>query len=297
MFKSFDLFYNLAASLPLLGFPTLVLFFQSRLPAWILMWLLTGAIFFSCKWLSVLNAVRNVSHIPKGRAFSFLFLWPGMDAQAFLFGKASADRPILRDWVRACLKTALGGILFWMVPRLISTADPLLVGWVAMVGLIFLLHFGGFALLSLFWQSRGIPAEPLMEAPVLSHSLSEFWGKRWNRGFRQLGHRFVFQPLSPHLGTAVASFVVFFVSGLIHDLVIAVPARGGYGLPTGYFVFQGLGVALEHSRWGKSLGLDHGIRGWLMMVLWTAGPAYFLFPPPFVREVIFPMMKTLGALP
>lgn len=261
------------------------------------MWLLAGAIFFSCKWLSVLAAVRNVSQIPKERAFFFLFLWPGMDAQAFLFGKTSEDRPRLKDWGRACLKTALGGILFWMVPRLISTADPLLLGWVAMVGLIFLLHFGGFELLSLFWQGRGIQAEPLMEAPVFSRSLSEFWGKRWNRGFRQLGHRFVFQPLRPSLGTAMAGFAVFLVSGLIHDLVIAVPARGGYGLPTSYFIFQGLGVTLERSRWGKKVGLDRGIRGWLMMALWTAGPAYFLFPPPFVREIILPMMSALGALP
>jgi hypothetical protein len=60
-------------------------------------------------------------------------------------------------------------------------------------------------------------------------------------------------------------------------------------------VFQGLGVGLERSQWGKNLGIDRGIRGWMMTALWTAGPAYFLFHPPFVRNIVLPMMKALGA--
>lgn len=297
MLKSFDRFYPLAAGLPLFVLPTLVFLFRSRFPAWVLMWLLAGAIYFSCKWLSLLDATRKSSQVPKRRALYFFFFWPGMDAGTFLFGGTSPDRPGWRDWTGAVLKTVLGAALFWAVPRAFSIAEPLLVGWIGMMGLIFLLHFGGFELLSLFWRSRGIPAEPLMEAPVLSRSLSEFWGKRWNRGFRQLGHRFVFQPLRSRLGTAMAGFAVFVVSGLVHDAVIAIPATAAYGLPTAYFVFQGFGVALERSHWGKGMGLDRGIQGWVMMAVWTAGPAYFLFPPPFVRKVILPMMDALGAIP
>ncbi len=89
---------------------------------------------------------------------------------------------------------------------------------------------------------------------------------------------------------------MFVVSGLMHDLVISVPARGGYGLPTAYFVLQGLGVLIERSFFGKQFGLRGGVRGWLFMVVITAGPAFFLFHPPFVLRVIIPFMKWLHAL-
>ena len=57
-----------------------------------------------------------------------------------------------------------------------------------MLGLILLLHFGSFELIALFWQSRGVNAKPIMSAPLRATSLAEFWGKRWNLGFRQFSH-------------------------------------------------------------------------------------------------------------
>jgi hypothetical protein len=88
----------------------------------------------------------------------------------------------------------------------------------------------------------------------------------------------------------------FFASGLVHELVISVPAGGGYGLPTGYFVLQGLGVAGERSGVGRFLGLGQGWRGWVFMIAVTAGPAFWLFPPPFVHNVILPMLGVIGAV-
>lgn len=89
--------------------------------------------------------------------------------------------------------------------------------------------------------------------------------------------------------------MVFVVSGLIHDFVISLPAGAGYGLPTAYFVVQGAGVALERSRVGKRLNLRRG-RGWLFMALLTAGPAFWLFHPPFLRNVVLPFMRVIRAL-
>jgi alginate O-acetyltransferase complex protein AlgI len=89
---------------------------------------------------------------------------------------------------------------------------------------------------------------------------------------------------------------VFLASGLIHDLVISLPARGGYGLPTAYFILQGLGVAAERSSMGQRLGLRNGLPAWVFMFVVTAAPAFWLFHPLFVLRVILPFMHAIHAL-
>jgi hypothetical protein len=128
-----------------------------------------------------------------------------------------------------------------------------------------------------------------MSAPLRSASLGEFWGKRRNLGFRQLAHQLIFRPLHRTLGAGAAGFLVFGVSGLIHDLVISLPARGGYGLPTIYFLLQGTGTTIEHSRFGKRLGLGQGLRGWAFIMAFLAAPVFLLFHQWFVMRVILPL--------
>ena len=171
----------------------------------------------------------------------------------------------------------------------------MLAGWIGMIGAIFILHFGLFHLLALVWRRAGLKATPLMDKPVLAHSLSEFWGRRWNTAFNELAFQFTFRPWKRLAGPAVAMLLAFGLSGLIHDLVISVPAHGGYGLPTAYFLIQGLGVLVERSRPARRIGLGRGVRGWLFTVLVTAGPAYWLFHPSFINNVILPMFKAIGA--
>jgi len=158
------------------------------------------------------------------------------------------------------------------------------------------LHFGTFQIIALFWKSVGVNAKAIMSAPLRSTSLGEFWGKRWNLGFRQLSHELIFRPLHRKLGTDAAGFLVFVVSGLLHDLVISLPARGGYGLPTLYFLLQGTGLTIEHSRFGKRLGLGRGGRGWGFMMVFLAVPVFGLFHPWFVMRVILPFMLAIQAL-
>jgi alginate O-acetyltransferase complex protein AlgI len=87
----------------------------------------------------------------------------------------------------------------------------------------------------------------------------------------------------------------FLASGIVHDLVISLPARGGWGGPTIYFVVQGLGLLVERSRIGRSLGLARGWRGWLYAMLVLVAPAYWLFHPPFIRTVVLPFLTAIGA--
>jgi Membrane bound O-acyl transferase family len=281
--------------MPLLLLPIGAFASRNLLPAWGFMWLLAVSIFAGLKWLTWWK-VRNQVRPARWRSAAYLLAWPGMDADSFLDPENRADGPVPRAWLWAILETALGAIFLWVIARLVPESDGLLRGWVGMLGLVLVLHFGSFQILAFTWQSLGVAATPIMAAPLRSHSVSEFWGRRWNLGFRQLSHDLIFRPLHGSLGVGGAGFLVFVVSGLLHDLVISVPAQGGYGLPTLYFMLQGAGVAIERSRLGKQLGLGRGVPGWLFMAIITAAPAFWLFHPPFVNNVILPFMKAIGSL-
>ena len=281
--------------LPISVVPLTAVACRNLLPAWVFMWILSLAIYLSLKWLTWWRVRSHVAH-PPWRSAAYLLAWPGMDADVFLDVSKRGRPPARATWLWATFETILGAILLWVVARWIPQEQSLIRGWVGMAGLILLLHFGSFQLVALLWQSLGVRAEPIMSAPLRSTSLGEFWGKRWNLGFRQLAHELIFRPLYRPLGPDTAGFLVFAASGLIHDLVISLPARGGYGLPTLYFLIQGTGVAVERSRFGKRLGLGRGVRGWCFMVVLLAVPVFGLFHPWFVMRVILPFMQAIHAL-
>ena len=184
----------------------------------------------------------------------------------------------------------LYGLVLYLAAATYVDSEPHLAAWTALVGIVFTLHFGLFHLLALAWQAVGVRAVPIMDAPILSASLAGFWGKRWNRAFRDLAHAYVFRPLVRRYGPTPATWATFLVSGLVHDLVISVPAGGGFGLPTAYFAIQGLGHALERSPLGRRLGLGTGVRGWLFCLAVTAGPVGLLLHRPFLEHVVVPML-------
>ena len=283
--------------LPLVTLPVLVVIFQNEFPEkWIFMWALAVAIFISCKWLTWVRTLAAGGMGGIGRALGYLFLWPGMDAKPFMGEGEMATKPVLREWLAAGFKVLLGVGLMWGLVPVAGEARPIAAGWCGMIALMFLLHFGAFHLLSLAWRSYGVAAEPIMRVPAAATSLSTFWGERWNRGFNELAHELIFRKTCRRLGVAWAMLLVFLASGLLHDLVISVPAGAWFGLPTAYFVLQGIGVLIERSRWGRRVGLGHGALGWGFMFVFTAGPAYWAFHPPFVEQVMVPFFKVIGAL-
>jgi hypothetical protein len=279
----------------LFALPAASILFRDRMPAWVFMWALAFSIFAGLKWMTWWKARTRIEHTA-ARSLAYLAAWPGMDAETFLDPTRRPDRPPVKEWFWAASKTALGVALLWAVARGIPAEQSLLRGWIGLFGLIFLLHFGSFQLIALFWQTIGIDAEPIMAKPILSKSLAEFWGKRWNLGFRQLAHEYIFRPLQKRTGVAIAGLSVFVASGLIHDLVISLPARGGYGLPTAYFLLQGFGVLFERSPLAQRLGLRKELAGRVFALVVTAAPAFWLFHPPFVERVVLPFMHAIHAL-
>ncbi len=277
------------AWLPLLVLPAAVALAGPALPAWVWMWTLALALFGGFKWLTWWRARGH----GLGRSLTYLTLWPGMDAPRFMDASARPTSPAPGEWWAAAAKTALGAVVFWGAAR---RAGGPTAGWIGMAGLVLMLHCGAFHLLSLLWRRAGIDARPLMNAPLRAGSLSDFWSDRWNRAFSDLAAVLLLRPLHRRLGAGGALLAVFVVSGLLHELVVSLPAAGGWGLPTGYFVAQGLGVLAERSRAGRRLGLGAGAAGRLFAAVVVAGPVFWLFHPPFVSRVVLPMMRALRAL-
>lgn len=262
---------------------------ESSLPGWAIMWGLALAIYVGLKALSWVH-VRVEA--PAWKHVAYLVGWPGMDAAHFLAGQSS--RPLAREWLFASFKMGLGIVLIWGVVPLIQRND-LIAGWVGMIGIAFILHFGLFHLLSCCWRSCGIAAVPIMDWPIAATSLSQFWGRRWNLAFRDLTHRFLFVPLIRRVGAVGALLIGFLVSGLIHDLVISIPACGGWGGPTFFFALQGLGILLERSKLGRTVGLGRGVAGYVFCLGMILLPSPLLFHQPFVERVILPFLAVIGA--
>jgi alginate O-acetyltransferase complex protein AlgI len=276
------------------------------IPPWAFMWTAAWSMFFLAK-LATLPSPSGFRGLRgfrgSRRVIAYLFAWPGMNAGAFLDTTRNPVAPRPAEWLAALTRTFLGIALVWLVARRVHPHSPYLATWLGMIGLILCLHFGSFHLLSCLWRRAGVDAPPIMNRPLASASLTEFWGKRWNLGFHALAERFVFRPLRRPLGVRGAMLAVFVASGLVHELVISLPARAGFGLPTAYFALQGLGIVLERSHTGrprKRLGLDGGAAsggrgGRLFAITLTALPAVALFHPWFVARVAEPFLAAIGA--
>ncbi len=287
-------FHSWLGWLPLLILPASACLLHARFAPWEFMWILSFAIFLGCKCETWFRARDQRAAAGIGRNLAYLFLWPGMDAARFLAGDCPVPQSRAREWTIAAANTLLGFALIAFVAHRPAESNGLFEGWLGMLGIILALHFGLFHLIALLWQEAGVDARPIMRAPLLSTSLSEFWGKRWNLGFHQLVYSSVFDPVRRKAGKPAAILAAFLASGLIHDLVISFPAGGGYGLPTTYFLIQGIDILMERSSLGRRLGIGQGLRGRLFALLFTAAPVFWLFHPVFVHRVILPFLAFLG---
>jgi alginate O-acetyltransferase complex protein AlgI len=267
----------------------------ATLPRWAVMWLVAFAIFAVCKLLTWSATPR--AGVPVWKQLAYLAAWPGLNAARF-FSRTplpAAEQPTMWEWIGAAFRTVAGALIFWNADRWIGTSSTLVLAWAGMIGVILILHFGSFHLLSCFWRAMGVDARPLMNHPTWSTSVTEFWSNRWNTAFRDFTHQFVFRPLTRHWGLKAALMLGFVFSGTVHDVVISLPAGGGYGGPTFFFMIQALAILLQKSHAGRLIGLGRGWRGWIFTAIALLLPAPLLFHAPFRDDVVIPFMRALGA--
>jgi len=139
-----------AGWLPLIVLPVAVLISGRHLAPWALMWGLAIAIYSALKWMTWWRGRRIVPHVSRRRSLAYLFLWPGMDAPAFLDVRRRGTPVTNGEFLHAVAATLLGLVLLFGAVRIVPSGLPLVAGWIGLFGLIFVLHFGGFRLVSIW---------------------------------------------------------------------------------------------------------------------------------------------------
>jgi hypothetical protein len=162
--------------------------------------------------------------------------------------------------------------------------------WVALAALSLMLHFGAFSLLSAFWQSRGVDADVMFDAPWQPTSLGEFWGRSWNPAFTEMTATVVYRPIARRFGATNGLLVSFAFSGALHELAISVPVQDGFGLPLVYFAVHGALVAFEREI-GTAWLTRRPWRGRTWTVAWLVLPLPVLFHRPFLEGVVAPLLS------
>jgi alginate O-acetyltransferase complex protein AlgI len=258
------------------------------------MWAIAFTTFFAFKWLTWARVANSVGSRQRAADVAAYFLaWPGMDPAAFL-QRGAAVLPDCSRMLGAAARIVCGIMLIVLIVPRLRNEHPTVAGAIGMTGLILVLHFGAFDLMSVIWRTRGVHAVPLMNAPTRATSLADFWGNRWNTAFHDLARTLVFMPLRRPLGVAGATFATFLGSGVVHDLVISVPARGGYGLPTLYFLIEGAGVLFERTRVARRIGLGRrAMLGRLFTAIVVIAPVPLLFHEPFLTRVLLPFLEVI----
>ena len=210
----------------------------------------------------------------------FSMAWPGIDPTPFVIRPV----PYIEDGKRfgAGMARAIVGVLgFLLVAGFSERLGTLASGWLGIVCLLTIFHLGLSDCLTELTQAIGWKVKPLFESPLRSSSLSDFWSKRWNRPFVELNKIFFMPWLVRRFGMKSAIFVIFLISGLLHELAISYPAGSGWGMPMGYFAFQGLMVLVERKI---------SVLGPIWVALVVLVPVPILFHTAFREAIILPFL-------
>lgn len=257
---------------------------------WVVMWLIGVIVYFAIK----AALANSVSGWTLRSLVTYLLVSPTLDPVPFLHGRRQRGKVVAADdqWWTGLVGLLAGGVIWAVAVPALRLVSDWLAGWAVMAGVICLLHFGIFRLMTARLRTRGWAVEPIMNAPWKSESVAEFWGSRWNVAFRDAAQRLVVSPLRRKMSAPQLLFVVFLVSGLIHDIVMSTPS-GGWGLATMYFLLQAGGQAVSKTPLGTKLRLNHGRTGFAFTAALVLLPLPLLFHRPFSEQIMVPFYEAV----
>jgi hypothetical protein len=275
----------------------------SALEPWQRLALTTGGLLYLIKCLILLkNDVKELSTCSSVGLLIYSTIWPGMELAPFRNRKKVEEDGT--RFVRGFLSVAFGFAILVALILFGGTLPPYLVGWLTLIALLAMIHFGYAEILTSVLRIAGWDVSPLFDHPFLSTSLREFWSVRWNHAFVEMNKVLFIPFLKKWLHGSALILGVFLLSGLLHELAISyasqalvIPSQGpiawSWGLPTLYFAIQGVGFLLERS-------LLSDVKSPVVRSIWTL--CWVLLPMPLVFTDLFrslfliPMVDSLRIL-
>lgn len=209
-----------------------------------------AATFAAMKAIVLAAARRDGVRVPAANLPWFL-AWFGMHPRPFV-RRRLPDTELARRWARLGAGNVLVGAPVVLVASAVHGCVATLL---LLVACSVVLHFGVFALLAALLRTRGFAVPLLFDAPWRAATAAEFWRERWNRGFAEMTALAVQRPLARRWGSDRALLASFAWSGLLHEVALSLPVRAGFGLPTLYFVLQGLFVRWQGERRSRAATL------------------------------------------
>ena len=217
-------------------------------PVWLRLW--DSAMMFDVR------ETRRARPIVDWRLFSDCLLYAGLIAfSVFLLLHAHLTSGIIRTLLRG-----LGGVtLMYAVPDLAA------------------------ALVRFIHRLIGIVVPPLQDVPILSRSLGEFWGRRWNRPVSNWLSISIFRPVTRRWNGLAGLFAAFSVSAALHGGMFGIALGWKVALLTAaFFLLQYPAVLIERAL---------HIKNWPSMAAraWTIG--FLVATSPLL---IFPVIASFG---
>ncbi len=273
----------------------------NQFAAWQRLLLMTAGLLYLIKFVVVLLSCEREQLVTFSRVglLIYMTIWPGMDLEPFR-RRAEVKEDGAR-FVRGFLCMALGAAILLATILAKSLLVPNVVGWLGIIAMLTMVHFGYSEILTTLIRLSGFNVAPLFESPLLSTSLHDFWSVRWNRAFVEM-NKVLFLPtikkglcaVNKKVAGAASLFIVFLVSGLLHELAISYPAdKSTWGFPTIYFAIQGVGFLAERK-------LMSNVKSRFLRALWTwcwiLIPLPLLFTDAFRNTLVVPMVSCLHSL-
>lgn len=249
--------------------------------------------FFGILLLAKIGAYARSAAKPRsfaGLALYFL-AWPGVDPAPFEKKKVETKSSNRRLLVRGLAMAGFGLALIIALTAALPSLPEGIAGWLGLFSLLITLHLGLTDALTDLFRKAGWPVGRLFVDPLVSVSLKEFWGRRWNMAFTQMSKLLFFPILRRRFGVKVSVLGVFAISGLLHEAVISFPAGSGWGTPFLYFFVHGVFVLVE-PRVLAVLGPNRLLhRAWVYAAV--LAPLPLLFHSGFRGSVIVPFFSWL----